>query len=519
MRSRTVREGSVGLLILLGLGLFGGLILWLRGFSPGTRSFTAIVDFASVAGMQEGATVQYRGVNVGKIATINPGPNGVAVTIEITPADLLIPRDVVVETNESGLIGETYIDMIPVKLLPTNVAIAKPLDPQCEAQKLIICNDTRITGQVGITLEDLIRTTTEFTRVYSDPKFVNNLYALTQNAAVASAELAKLSREFSTLPGTLKQELQTLSATAATVANSANQTTAQASLAANQVARTANDFSNTANQITLTTRQLGNTASDITNEVRTTARRFGTTADTITNTARQFGATANEFGSISARISGTTDQYSRTATQFGELAVSINGLVGENRTALVSTLNNFSQASGQLRDTLAAFSPTINKINTTFSQINSEQLTRNLEAVTANAATTSANAAEISANLQNLTARLNEPTTLLLLQQTLDSARATFENTQKITSDLDDLTGDPAFRDNLRNLVNGLGKLVSSTEDLEQQIEVAKLLQPFSSIENTALLNSGGNSLTVTTNKSLSEALQSSQEPTLFKTP
>uniref|UniRef100_A0ACD5H2C3 Uncharacterized protein n=1 Tax=Desertifilum tharense IPPAS B-1220 TaxID=1781255 RepID=A0ACD5H2C3_9CYAN len=52
---------------------------------------------------------------------------------------------------------------------------------------------------------------------------------------------------------------------------------------------------------------------------------------------------------------------------------------------------------------------------------------------------------------------LNSPTNIVMLQQTLDSARATFQNAQKITADLDEVTGDPAFRDNLRNLVNGLG--------------------------------------------------------------
>ncbi|MGL5807492.1 MAG: hypothetical protein ACRC11_19010, partial [Xenococcaceae cyanobacterium] len=68
-----------------------------------------------------------------------------------------------------------------------------------------------------------------------------------------------------------------------------------------------------------------------------------------------------------------------------------------------------------------------------------------------------------------------------VLQQTLDSARVTFENAQKITSDLDDLTGDPAFRDNVRNLVNGLGNLVSSTEQLQQEMQTAKVLEPVSS--------------------------------------
>ena len=62
------------------------------------------------------------------------------------------------------------------------------------------------------------------------------------------------------------------------------------------------------------------------------------------------------------------------------------------------------------------------------------------------------------------------------LQQTLDSARVTFDNAQKITSDLESLTGDPAFLNNVKDLVNGLGNLVSTTEQLEQQIQTGQTI-------------------------------------------
>jgi hypothetical protein len=89
-----------------------------------------------------------------------------------------------------------------------------------------------------------------------------------------------------------------------------------------------------------------------------------------------------------------------------------------------------------------------------------------------NLETLSTNAATASANLRDISTALNSPTNVLVLQQTLDSARATFENAQKITADLDELTGDPAFRNNVKQLVNGLGNLVSSTEQLQQQVQV-----------------------------------------------
>ena len=124
-----------------------------------------------------------------------------------------------------------------------------------------------------------------------------------------------------------------------------------------------------------------------------------------------------------------------------------------------------------LRKTVNELNPSITKLNSTLSKVNSDKLAKDLEA-------TLSNANQTSANLKTLTANLNDPKTLLMLQQTLDSARTTFQNTQKITADIDDLTGNPDFRNNLRNLVNGLGKLVSSAEQLEQQAKLAQSIEP-----------------------------------------
>lgn len=97
--------------------------------------------------------------------------------------------------------------------------------------------------------------------------------------------------------------------------------------------------------------------------------------------------------------------------------------------------------------------------------------------ITQNLGTTSENLAQISSDLKTIADELNNPTNLATLQQTLDSARVTFANTAKITSDIDQFTGDPQFRRNLKNLVDGLSNLVSYTDLLEKQVELAILLE------------------------------------------
>ena len=371
MRSRMVREGSVGLLILGGLGLFGGLILWLRGLNPGNRSFSVTVDFSTIGGVQTGSPVRYRGVTVGRIDRISPDPNGVAVQVAIAPADLIIPRDSEVTVNQSGLLGETVLDIVPRKSLPDGAVAAKPLDRNCN-KELILCEGSRINGALGISTDELVRASIKFANVYSDPKFTGSINSLTKNSSDAAAQITILSKEVTGLVKSARQEVGT----------------------------------------------------------------FSGTAKSISNAADQFGLTIAQ----------------------------VNSLVTANRATLVSTLDNLNQTSGQLRVTVTRLSPTLDRVQ-------QGQLIQNLE-------TLSANAAQASTNLRDVSVKLNNSSNLTVLQQTLDSARATFQNAQKITADLDELTGDPQLRDDLRNLIRGLSGLTSSTQQLQQQAQVSQVLAP-----------------------------------------
>jgi len=385
MRSRTVREGSVGLLLLLGVGMFVGVVLWIRGYSFGKRNYKAIFEFTNAAGIQKGADVQYRGVKVGKISAVRPGPNGVEVESEITPPDLLIPYNAVVEANQSGLIGQTSINITPLKPLPTGIVVAKPLDKNCDPT-IIVCDGSHLRGQVGVSLDELIRNTTKVASTFSDPELFANVKAATRNASIAAESVIQVSQNLSGLTKATQQQLGT------------------------------------------------------------------------------FNKTANKF-------SATADQLRLTAVQGNRLIADLDNVLTTNRSAIVTTLNNLSQTSGQLRVTVNSLTPKINRLT-------QGKLLENLE-------TLSANAAQASANLRDISSAFNKPTNRLVLQQTLDSARVTFQNAQKITSDLDDLTGDPKVRENIRKLIKGLGGLVSSTIDLQQQVHVAQTLDSAKTAVNT----------------------------------
>jgi phospholipid/cholesterol/gamma-HCH transport system substrate-binding protein len=211
---------------------------------------------------------------------------------------------------------------------------------------------------------------------------------------------------------------------------------------------------------------------------------FSTTAQSLTRTSNQ---TLAQVGNVASRFGNTADQYSLTAVQLSRLASSANDLVVSNRGNLVGTLDSVRQTSDQLRQLLGSFTPVVAQLNSTAGQLNTATSQVKVGELVKNLETLSANAAQASANLRDITTSFNNPNNVVLLQQTLDSARATFENTQKITSDLDELTGDPAFRENVKKLVNGLGKLVSSTQQLQQEVRVAEQLEPVSKAINTTV--------------------------------
>ncbi|MDY6937049.1 MAG: MlaD family protein [Cyanobacteriota bacterium] len=426
MRSRTLREGSLGLFILGGIGLFSLVVVWLQGVNLGRRSYEFVVRFGDVLGVQTGSIVRYRGVVVGKVKAVEPGPAGVDVTVEIASPEFIIPRNVTIEANQAGLISEATVDITPTSDLtgesssnldPNLGDIAGPISSDCNSN-LIICENDRLPGEMGISFAQLARASISFTRAFSNPEFVAKLTTLTENSANAAEGVTQLTEDLSVLTGVLEQELGILS-----------------------------DYA-----------------------IATT--------DTFASTADQFGATANEIS---------------------RLAVSVNSLVDTNRTSLVSTLDNITLLSQELLATTGNLTPlfdragqTLDRAGQTFDRageslaqvdrqlasFDTTAIVGNLEEVTDNAIVLSENAALASANLRQASEVVNDPTNLVLLEETLDSARATFQNVQKITSDLDDLTGDPAFREDIRRLVDGLSGLVSSTEQLEEQVRTAQTLAP-----------------------------------------
>ncbi len=209
-------------------------------------------------------------------------------------------------------------------------------------------------------------------------------------------------------------------------------------------------------------------------EITTLSKSANQQVKGFSRTSQAIAAAANNAALLTDRVNQVVvtnqDHINRTITEASLLMLNLNQLVEENRQQVNVTLKSIETTSQDLQQLGGEIKTTVATVNEGLEAIDSKKVTSDLALLLENAAVTSNNIRQISADL-------NDPTLMLSLQKTLDAARLTFENAQKITSDVEQLTGDPSFRNNLKKLVDGLGQLVSSTENLQEQVYTAHTLE------------------------------------------
>ncbi|BBC23848.1 MlaD family protein [Pseudanabaena sp. ABRG5-3] len=357
VQRKTLRDGALGLFIIGGVVAFGGALLWLRGLQLNSSKFTFTIKLPDASGLNTGSVVRFRGVEVGRVTALTAQAEGVDVQVGIENPKLLIPKQSIAETNQSGFLGNTNIDIFPPK---DKVAIDPNLNPLAKDcnNELIVCQGGQIEGSRGVSFTVLLKDMSVTLRKINDQSLIDNLNDTLVSAKATAKSIQKLTDSANRVVGTFESQIV----------------------------------------------------------------KFGDTADAI----------------------------SGAATKVGNVANSAQDLIEVNREKLAQTLDGIAATSREARSLLASAKPLLND----------GKLIANLQKL-------AENAAETSANLRKVTGELNDPATIASLRETLDSARATFANAKKITADLDELTGDPKLRSNIRNLINGLGGLLSTAPNLD----------------------------------------------------
>lgn len=153
---KSIWEGGVGLFLASGALIFALTLFWLRGFyfRSRLRKYHAVFHFQQASGMCTGTPVRIRGVTVGNVIRILPSLNTIDALVQVEDEKVIIPRNSLIEVNQSGLLMETMIDITPRDPLPT--PSVGPLDTNCIKEGLIVCDRQRIRGHQGISLDALV---------------------------------------------------------------------------------------------------------------------------------------------------------------------------------------------------------------------------------------------------------------------------------------------------------------------------------------------------------------------------
>lgn len=110
---------KVGILTLVALTILIFTILWVKG-----RAFSSAerieVHFRDVNGMRAGSGVQMMGLRVGQVEEIQPVIDGeksyVKLKFVITEPNIKIPRASTISIQQSGIIGEQFLEITPPKI-------------------------------------------------------------------------------------------------------------------------------------------------------------------------------------------------------------------------------------------------------------------------------------------------------------------------------------------------------------------------------------------------------------------
>lgn len=103
---------KVGIVTLTGLILIAIVIIWKSEIFLVGKGYELRASFESIEGLTIGSEVRYRGLKVGKVLRIDPGPYDIKVYSVIAP-DIKIPADSILRVSYDGIVGLKYLEIRP----------------------------------------------------------------------------------------------------------------------------------------------------------------------------------------------------------------------------------------------------------------------------------------------------------------------------------------------------------------------------------------------------------------------
>ncbi len=173
-RRGSVWKGGVGMFVMAGGVLLAITLIWVNGKQirgATTKKYEVVLQFAMAQGITVGTSVRIRGVEVGNVVEVRPSLQRIDAVVELVDSGIVIPRNALVEVNQSGLVSETLIDITP--RLPLPKPSLGPLDLGCSDEGLIVCDRESIKGEQGVSLDELVGICIKLARQVDDMGVAN----------------------------------------------------------------------------------------------------------------------------------------------------------------------------------------------------------------------------------------------------------------------------------------------------------------------------------------------------------
>lgn len=104
-------ELIIGLFMIAGFLAFGYLSLQMGEFSIFNveKNYMVAAEFDNVSGLKVGADIEIAGVDIGKVAGISLGEDGLAKVNMLIKQKIKITQDAIASIRTQGLIGDKYV--------------------------------------------------------------------------------------------------------------------------------------------------------------------------------------------------------------------------------------------------------------------------------------------------------------------------------------------------------------------------------------------------------------------------
>lgn len=113
MNRKSGMETAVGVFIVVGIACLAWLSMRLGKVEIGGGNSSPVsAEFASVAGLRAGSTVEIAGVQVGSVEAIGVKEYKAVVRMRVQ-RDIGLPEDTIASVRTRGLIGDKYISLSP----------------------------------------------------------------------------------------------------------------------------------------------------------------------------------------------------------------------------------------------------------------------------------------------------------------------------------------------------------------------------------------------------------------------